>query len=342
MRDGLRRCLVIAALGTTLLMAHPSPALAAVPAPSPSPDAPLIPLPAPGRPVASDLTPTGVTLSWTSTGPVFRYSVQRLVDGQWQPFDATNRPVAQFTRLTSDTEYTFRVTAHALPNSGYTTSPPSETVTFRTPRPGEPAAPTIPGTPELVASTATSMTLRWAPALDDTGVSRYVLAYTDLDVATVSTAHSATTTATITGLLPGHRYAVTVRAVDTTGNSSPPSASLLVALPTVTLTCRLEVTEWSGGFLVVGSLHNPGNVAVTGWTVTVTLPTEAGVTGGWNAVSSSNGPVVSLTPTAWTRTIASGATTTFGLYGWQTGGLDGLAGALDGTPCGIVRRTAAR
>lgn len=252
----IRRCLVLAAIGATLFAAYPGAVQAAAPAAStpPSPTATVVPLPAPGRPVVSDLTPTGVTLTWTSSGPVFRYSLQYLVDGEWRSLDATNRPIAQFTRLSPDTEFTVRVIAHALAYSGYTSSPPSEPVTFRTPPAGGPTAPTAPGA----------------------------------------------------------------------------------------LNCRLEVTGWPGGFLIVGALRNPGTAAVTGWTVTVTLPAQARVTGGWNADNASSGAVVSLTPTAWTQTIAAGATTTFGLYGTQAGGVDGLTAELGGTPCEIVRRGSGR
>ncbi|HLL69214.1 MAG TPA: cellulose binding domain-containing protein [Micromonosporaceae bacterium] len=255
MHDVLRRCLVIGAVGASLCAAHPGAAQAAAPAtsPTPTPTATVTPLPAPGRPVVSELTATGATLTWTPSGPVFRYSLQYLVNGEWRPYDATNRPVAQLARLTPDTEYTFRVWAAALVGSGYGTSPPSEPVTFRTPPAGEP---------------------------------------------------------------------------------TPPTA------PTGTLTCRLEVTGWTEGFLVVGALANPGSVAVTGWTLTVTLPAQARVTGGWNADRSANGAVVTFTPTTWTRTVAPGATTTFGLYGLQAGGLDALIADLDGTPCQIVRRAA--
>ncbi|MDG4785223.1 cellulose binding domain-containing protein [Micromonospora sp. WMMD1102] len=122
--------LLRAALLTVALLALP-----AVPAQAD----PLIPLPPPGQPVATDITPTGATLTWTRPiGPVFRYSMQRLVDGEWQGFSSMPFNTVTFVALTPDTEYTVAVRAAALAGSGYTMSPLSEPVTFRTP-PAEPA-----------------------------------------------------------------------------------------------------------------------------------------------------------------------------------------------------------
>ncbi|AVT30292.1 hypothetical protein C6361_13195 [Plantactinospora sp. BC1] len=112
-------------------------ALLALPA-APARADPLIPLPPPGQPVATDVTPTGATLTWTrSAGPVFRYSMQRLVDGEWQGFSSMPFNTVTFVALTPDTEYTVAVRAAALVGSGYTMSPLSEPLTFRTP-PAEP------------------------------------------------------------------------------------------------------------------------------------------------------------------------------------------------------------
>lgn len=91
------------------------------------------PLPAPSQPVASQITSTGAVLTWTSGGgPVFRYSMKRLVNGEWQGYASMPGPSITLAGLTPDTEYTFAVYAAALPFSGYTVSPLSEPVTFRT------------------------------------------------------------------------------------------------------------------------------------------------------------------------------------------------------------------
>jgi len=93
----------------------------------------LIPLPAPGQPVASEITSTSAVLTWPrSDGPVFRYSLKQLVDGEWQGYASAPGTSITLAALTPDTEYTFAVFAAAMPYSGYTTSPLSEPVTFRT------------------------------------------------------------------------------------------------------------------------------------------------------------------------------------------------------------------
>lgn len=88
------------------------------------------PLPAPGRPVVSNLTATGATLTWApSAGPVFRYSVSRLVDGVWEGFVSAASTTITVGGLPPG-EYTVAARSHALVDSGYTSSPLSEPVTF--------------------------------------------------------------------------------------------------------------------------------------------------------------------------------------------------------------------
>lgn len=93
----------------------------------------LIPLPPPGQPVASSITATGATLTWTRPdGPVFRYSMKQLVNGEWVGYASMPSNTITLAGLNPNTEYTFAVLAAALYGSGYTTSPLSEPVTFTT------------------------------------------------------------------------------------------------------------------------------------------------------------------------------------------------------------------
>nr|MDT0662243.1 fibronectin type III domain-containing protein [Micromonospora sp. DSM 115978] len=94
---------------------------------------PLTPLGAPGQPVVSELTPISALLTWSpSTGPVFRYSMKRLVDGEWQGY--ASMPSTSFrVGLTPGATHTFAVYSVALPFSGYTASPLSEPVTVMAP-----------------------------------------------------------------------------------------------------------------------------------------------------------------------------------------------------------------
>jgi hypothetical protein len=94
----------------------------------------LTPLPPPGQPVVSELSPTSARLTWTKpAGPVFRYSMSRLVDGVWQGYASMPFTTFVVAGLTPGGTYTFAVLAVALVGSGYTTSPLSPPVTFTTP-----------------------------------------------------------------------------------------------------------------------------------------------------------------------------------------------------------------
>ncbi|MEE6257897.1 cellulose binding domain-containing protein [Plantactinospora sonchi] len=131
LRRTLPSTLLAAALGLALLPLSPAPAHAD----------PLIPLPPPGQPVATSVTATGATLTWARPdGPVFRYSMQRLVDGEWQGWLSMPGNSVTLAGLTPDTAYTVAVRAAALADSGYTTSPLSEPLTFTT-LPEEPETP---------------------------------------------------------------------------------------------------------------------------------------------------------------------------------------------------------
>jgi len=93
----------------------------------------LTPLPAPGQPVVSELTPTSARLTWTRpAGPVFRYQMKQFVDGTWQGY--ASMPFTTYVvDLTPGGTRTFAVQAHALVGSGYTSSELSPPVTVTAP-----------------------------------------------------------------------------------------------------------------------------------------------------------------------------------------------------------------
>ncbi|MGN9911814.1 fibronectin type III domain-containing protein [Phytohabitans sp. LJ34] len=132
----IRGRLVLVLAATVALaggLAAPAEAAPAGPAAVAS-DAELIPLPPPGQPVVSELTPTSARLTWTrSAGPVFRHSMSQFVDGAWRGY--ASMPFTTFVvgALTPGGTYTFAVQSHALWGSGYTSSPLSPPVTFTTP-----------------------------------------------------------------------------------------------------------------------------------------------------------------------------------------------------------------
>jgi hypothetical protein len=113
-------------------VAGPTAAALAGPPPAAS-AATLTPLPPPGQPVVSELTPTSARLTWTRpAGPVFRYQMKQFVDGAWQGY--ASMPFNTFVvDLTPGGTRTFAVQAHALVGSGYTSSELSPPVTVTAP-----------------------------------------------------------------------------------------------------------------------------------------------------------------------------------------------------------------
>jgi endo-1,4-beta-xylanase len=84
--------------------------------------------------------------------------------------------------------------------------------------------------------------------------------------------------------------------------------------------CSATVTtnQWQDGF--VGTVRvTAGNAQVNSWTVTVTLPSGATITSGWNANRSGNTGAVQFTNVNFNGSIAPGQSVEFGYQGTGTG-----------------------
>jgi hypothetical protein len=76
--------------------------------------------------------------------------------------------------------------------------------------------------------------------------------------------------------------------------------------------------QWTGGFQ--GEVRvTAGTSAITGWTVTWTLPTGQAITQAWNATVTSQGSTVTARNVAYNGALAAGASTTFGFLASSTG-----------------------
>ncbi|NEY31473.1 chitinase [Streptomyces sp. PRKS01-65] len=82
-------------------------------------------------------------------------------------------------------------------------------------------APSVPGSPRVTGTSATSVSLAWNASTDNVGVTGYDV-YRDGALATSVTG----TTATVSGLTPSTEYRFTVRARDRAGNVSADSAAV--------------------------------------------------------------------------------------------------------------------
>ncbi|MFG1618168.1 cellulose binding domain-containing protein [Nonomuraea wenchangensis] len=204
---------------------------------------------------------------------------------------------------------------------------------WTTPALGDPTSdtspPTAPSGLAASATTSTGTTLTWTAATDDTGVTGYdVLRAPGASGGTFAQAGtSATTSFSDTGLTPGTTYRYQVRARDAAGNISPVSNTAQVttqpgsatggctAVPTVQ-------TQWATGYVIQPlTITNTGSSAMTGWTVTFTLPAGHTLTGSWNGAVTVSGQTVTVRNAAHNGALAPGAATaTFGFQATRPNG----------------------
>ncbi|MFI8370680.1 glycoside hydrolase family 9 protein [Streptomyces sp. NPDC085466] len=90
--------------------------------------------------------------------------------------------------------------------------------------------------------------------------------------------------------------------------------------PTASCTVTYAVSNvWSTGSTANITVKSTGPTAVDGWQLAWTYPAGQRVTSSWNATVTQSGTAVSARHTDWNRTIASGATVSFGVQGTHTG-----------------------
>ncbi len=182
---------------------------------------------------------------------------------------------------------------------------------------GGPVDPTPPSTPTgLTASgvTSNSVSLSWQPSTDNVGVTGYDIIRNGAVTNTVTG-----TSTTVTGLTPATAYQFAVRARDAAGNTSANSATVNVTtLPgnpggggcTAVATVQ---TQWQGGYVVQPvTVTNTGTSAITGWTVTFTLPSGHTLTGQWNATIAPTSGAVTARNAGYNGNLGAGQSTTFG------------------------------
>ena len=90
------------------------------------------------------------------------------------------------------------------------------------------------------------------------------------------------------------------------GQSGDPGTSPCQATFAVTNT-------WSGGFQAEVTVKNPGTAAMNGWTVSWLTPSGQQVASVWNGTLTVSGDLAAVRNADWNRTVAAGASTTFGL-----------------------------
>ncbi|WP_405095051.1 glycoside hydrolase family 9 protein [Micromonospora sp. NBC_01412] len=306
---------------------------------------------APGTPVASALTPTGVTLTWpasTDTGGsgLAGYEItQETVGSDALVLHRSGTNSLTVSSLAPARNYRFWVNARDGAGNRSTSSP---TIAVATPAGGGPdtTPPTAPGAPTASAVGPNGLTLTWGPSTDDVGVTGYRVYKKTWPVDTALATVTGTTYA-VTGLTAGTAHGFYVVALDAAGNPSTPSPTVTVTTtgtptptPTPTGSCRVgyATSDWSTGFTANITITNTGTTALTGWSLAFAFP-NAGQQAGqaWSANVTQTGTAVTASNLSYNGALAPGASTSFGFNGTHTGtNPKPTAFTLNGSPCTVA------
>jgi endo-1,4-beta-xylanase len=186
--------------------------------------------------------------------------------------------------------------------------------------------PSTPGTPTASNVGTTTATLNWAASTDTggSGLAGYNV-YREQGATDPILATPTANSANLTGLTANTSYTVYIRARDNAGNLSNPSATVTfmttgggtgpcTATPTVQ-------SQWQTGYVIEPfRVTNTGTTTITGWTVTVTIPTGHAVTGSWPGNITVVGQTLTARNMTWNATLAPGASATFGFQASRPNG----------------------
>ncbi|WP_037914730.1 GH12 family glycosyl hydrolase domain-containing protein [Actinacidiphila yeochonensis] len=196
---------------------------------------------------------------------------------------------------------------------GGTTTPPA----------GDTQPPSTPTGLTVTGTTASSATLSWSPATDDTGVAGYDVYRSGKLVGTATG-----TTFTDTGLSASTAYTWTVTAHDAAGNTSAASAGATATTasgggtPPAGAGCTASYTvssDWGAGYTANVTV-TAGSSAVHGWKVGWTYGGSQHITSAWNATVTQSGTAVSASSLDWNGSLGAGTSTSFGFQGTGSGG----------------------
>ena len=174
---------------------------------------------APSSLVASSITSTGFTLSWSASTDnvgIYRYAVYK--NSVFYSYSSTTS--RNITGLSPATSYTMTVKAQ---DAAGNISDISTALIVTTPSTTDTEIPTTPTGLNATAITNTSFTLSWTASTDNVGVVSY-----EVFRGTTSCGTTASTSLNIIGLTAATTYSMTVKAKDAAGNVSAASTALSV------------------------------------------------------------------------------------------------------------------
>jgi hypothetical protein len=307
-----RRRLSLAALALLVVGVAASVLVVALPAQA------ATQLPAPGAPVATTVTETSISISWTpSSGPVASYTVDVIdqTGGTYHPVGTVSTTTFSQTGLTPDHNYVYEVIANPTSGSGYTASNPSPYTYVTTLPVPETIPPTQPGTPTVSSVTTVGATLSYAASTDDDRVSDYIGQLLINGVWTDNSTNN-NTSLYLTNLTPATTYTAAVVAIDPSGNRSPRSNSVtFTTLPAAPFpTCRAAIVDYGTQYTLSLIIANMTvSTPLTNWTVTFTLPSAQTVNSIFNGSVARSGDNATVTPAFYYASVGSGGTATIGL-----------------------------
>lgn len=232
----------------------------------------------PGTPVAAQVTDRSADLTWpaaTDNIGVTGYTVYR----NGSPIGTTAGTSFSDSGLAPSTAYPYSVSAY---DAAGNQSARSATVNVTT-RAADTVAPSAPGQPAASAVTSTSLTLSWAAATDNYGVTQYLVYRNGTLVGTV-----AATSFADAGLAPATSYSYTVKAQDRAGNlstASPARAVTTAAGNTATIYYR-RPSGWS-----TANIHYAPNGGI--WTAVPGVPMQPACSG-WSSYTVNLGSATGL------------------------------------------------
>ena len=189
---------------------------------------------------------------------------------------------------------------------------------------GDTQAPTAPGALTVTGTTASTASLSWTPATDNTGVTGYDVYRGGQPAGSVTG-----TSFTDTGLSPSTAYSYTVKARDAAGNVSsaagPVTATTTAGGTPGGCTATYKVSnDWGSGFTADVTVTS-GSSAIHGWKVTWSYGGSQNITSAWNATVTQSGAAVTAVNLAYNGSLGPSASTGFG---FQATGSSGTAPTL--------------
>ncbi|BCJ73923.1 hypothetical protein CS0771_34670 [Catellatospora sp. IY07-71] len=277
----------------------------------------------PGTPVASGVTSSGVSLSWTASTDnvgVTGYDILRAPGtsgGSFTQVGTSTTTSFSDSGLSANTSYRYQVRARDA--AGNVSSASSAVTVTTTGGTGDTQAPSTPSNLAASGTTSSGTSLSWSASSDNVGVTGYdILRAPGTSGGSFTQVGTSTTTSfSDSGLSASTSYRYQVRARDAAGNVSAVSNTVTVTTTGggtggCTAAATLQ-TQWQTGYVMEPvRVTNSGTSSISSWTVTFTLPSGHTLTGSWNAVLSVSGQTVTARNAAYNGNLGAGQSTTFG------------------------------